>query len=249
MVQDLVRMVSSVNDTAAELSKGASEISKGNAELRARTETQAAALQNAASSMVEITSIVKNNAESAQKANQLAAGASTDAEAGGIVVSNAVVAMTAINTSSRKIASIISVIDDIAFQTNLLALNAAVEAARAGEQGRRFAVVASEVPVLAQRSSEAASEISELINDSVQKVNDGAELVDQSGQTLHKIVESIKKSQRLFPTSLSLATSNHWVYKKLTVLSGTLTRSLRKTHNWLTRLPTPAELWKSRPSI
>jgi methyl-accepting chemotaxis protein len=101
--------------------------------------------------------------------------------------------MADINDSSKKIADIIGVIDDIAFQTNLLALNAAVEAARAGEQGRGFAVVASEVRSLAGRSATAAKEIKELIQDSVRKVEDGSVLVTQSGQTLEKIVSSVKK--------------------------------------------------------
>lgn len=192
MVDKLGGIVSSVNGTAAELNKGASEISRGNAELHDRTETQAESLQNAASAMEQITSIVKNNAENVRKVSELATDASKHAEAGGVVVGNAVVAMTAISSSSHKIASIITVIDEIAFQTNLLALNAAVEAARAGEQGRGFAVVASEVRVLAQRSSQAASEISELIKDSVAKVNDGTELVDESGKTLNMIVDSVK---------------------------------------------------------
>jgi methyl-accepting chemotaxis protein len=101
--------------------------------------------------------------------------------------------MNAINQSSRKIADIIGVIDEIAFQTNLLALNAAVEAARAGEQGRGFAVVAGEVRKLAQRSADAAKEIKSLITDSVSKVERRRQLVEQSGQTLKEIVVAIKK--------------------------------------------------------
>ncbi|MEK7755702.1 MAG: methyl-accepting chemotaxis protein, partial [Planctomycetota bacterium] len=98
-----------------------------------------------------------------------------------------------INKSSKKIADIITVIDEIAFQTNLLALNAAVEAARAGEHGRGFAVVAAEVRNLAQRSASAAKEIKGLINESIQRVTDGGTLVDQSGKTLEEIVGSVKR--------------------------------------------------------
>ncbi len=115
------------------------------------------------------------------------------AEKGGTVVKHAVVAMEAITASSKKIAEIITTIDEIAFQTNLLALNAAVEAARAGEQGRGFAVVASEVRALAQRSAAASKEIKALITDSVAKVDEGSNLVTQSGATLAEIVASVKK--------------------------------------------------------
>ena len=115
------------------------------------------------------------------------------AEKGGQVVGEAVTAMTEINQSSKKIADIITTIDEIAFQTNLLALNAAVEAARAGEQGRGFAVVAAEVRNLAQRSATAAKEIKGLIQDSVAKVEAGSELVNKSGETLKEIVGSVKR--------------------------------------------------------
>ena len=98
-----------------------------------------------------------------------------------------------INTSSKKIADIITAIDEIAFQTNLLALNAAVEAARAGEQGRGFAVVAAEVRSLAQRSATAAKEIKALIQDSVRKVEAGSQMVNQSGDVLLEIVSSVKR--------------------------------------------------------
>jgi len=109
------------------------------------------------------------------------------------VVNRAVTAMDEINTSSAKIAEIISVIDEIAFQTNLLALNASVEAARAGDQGRGFSVVATEVRNLAQRSATAAKESKELIQSSVEKVRVGAELVHDSGEMLTEIVSSVKK--------------------------------------------------------
>ena len=143
--------------------------------------------------MEELTSTVKQNAENAKQANQLAIGASAVAVKGGAVVSNVVGTMSSINESSKKIVDIISVIDGIAFQTNILALNAAVEAARAGEQGRGFAVVASEVRNLAQRSAAAAKDIKALIGDSVDKVGAGTRLVDEAGKTMEEIVSSIKR--------------------------------------------------------
>ncbi len=143
--------------------------------------------------MEELTSTVKQNAENAKQANQLAAGASQVAVKGGAVVSQVVDTMASINASSKKIVDIISVIDGIAFQTNILALNAAVEAARAGEQGRGFAVVATEVRNLAQRSAAAAKEIKELISDSVSKVENGTQLVDEAGKTMEEIVTSVKR--------------------------------------------------------
>jgi methyl-accepting chemotaxis protein len=136
---------------------------------------------------------VKQNADSAREANQLAAAASDVARKGGEVVSQVVGTMGEINSSASKIADIIGVIDGIAFQTNILALNAAVEAARAGEQGRGFAVVASEVRNLAQRSAAAAKEIKTLIGDSVEKIGRGSKLVGQAGVTMEEVVDSVKR--------------------------------------------------------
>jgi methyl-accepting chemotaxis protein len=136
---------------------------------------------------------VKNNAENAKQANQLAAAASGVAIRGGDVVGQVVTTMSAINASAKKIEDIISVIDGIAFQTNILALNAAVEAARAGEQGRGFAVVAGEVRNLAQRSATAAKEIKELIADSVNKTAEGTTQVENAGKTMQEIVSSVQR--------------------------------------------------------
>lgn len=191
--ESLGQMVRQIKVAASSVHRGAEEISQGNANLSQRTEEQSSSLEETASSMEEMTSTVKQNADNAGQANQLATAARDQAEKGGAVVGKAVSAMTEINESSKKIADIIGVIDEIAFQTNLLALNAAVEAARAGEQGRGFAVVATEVRSLAGRSATAAKEIKDLIQDSVRKVEDGSALVTQSGQTLEQIVASVKK--------------------------------------------------------
>jgi methyl-accepting chemotaxis protein len=193
LTENMAAVVSQVKRAAEEVSRGADEISQGNGNLSQRTEAQASSLEETASSMEEMTSTVKHNADNATQANQLAVEAREHAAQGGAVVAKAVQAMSEINQSSKKIADIIGVIDEIAFQTNLLALNAAVEAARAGEQGRGFAVVATEVRNLASRSATAAKEIKSLIQDSVRKVDEGSNLVTRSGTTLEQIVASVKR--------------------------------------------------------
>jgi methyl-accepting chemotaxis protein len=140
-IERLTNVIAEINNGANAVLNGSCEIAQGNNNLSQRTEEQAASLEETASNMEQMTTTVRQNADNAQCANQLAAGAREQAERGGQVVSNAVSAMSEITASSKKIADIIGVIDEIAFQTNLLALNAAVEAARAGEQGRGFAVV------------------------------------------------------------------------------------------------------------
>ena len=193
LLENMANIVLAMGRAAADVRVGAEEISRGNLDLSQRTEQQASSLEETAASMQQMTAIVKNNAENAAQANQLAAAARARAEKGGEVVGKAVVAMGEINEASAKIADIIGVIDEIAFQTNLLALNAAVEAARAGEQGRGFAVVAAEVRGLAARSAAAAKEIKSLIQDSVNKVTEGARLVDETGKALSEIVAGAQK--------------------------------------------------------
>ena len=192
MQNNLRSLISKIQISAVSISTGAQEIAAGNTDLSQRTEQQASSLEETASSMEEMASTVKQNAENAKQANLMAAEASNVANKGGEVVSQVVITMSDINTSSKKIVDIISVIDSIAFQTNILALNAAVEAARAGEQGRGFAVVAAEVRSLALRSASAAKEIKQLIGDSVEKVAIGTKQVQQAGETMEEIVLAVK---------------------------------------------------------
>ena len=192
MQTNLRHLIAQIQVSAESINNGAQEISAGNTNLSQRTEEQASSLEETASSMEQMASTVKQNAENAKQANIMANEASAIALKGGQAVDQVVRTMADINTSSKKIVDIISVIDGIAFQTNILALNAAVEAARAGEQGRGFAVVATEVRSLAQRSATAAKEIKHLISDSVEKVQGGTKQVEAAGETMEEIVMAVK---------------------------------------------------------
>ena len=193
MDQSLVQIVTNVRQGSDAIATATTQIATGNLDLSGRTEEQASALEQTTAAMHELSGTVAQNYESGKQASALAETAVQVAMRGGKVVAEVVDTMEAINTSSRKIADIIGIIDSIAFQTNILALNAAVEAARAGEQGRGFAVVASEVRALAGRSADAAREIKGLIAESVGNVSNGSTQVEKAGSTMDEIVVSVRR--------------------------------------------------------
>jgi methyl-accepting chemotaxis protein len=206
MRDGLQHLVGDIRVCADSIQLASTEVASGNADLSQRTELAAGNLQQTSSSLEELTGAVRQSAESAHEANQLAISASTAAQRGSQVVEQVVSNMSEIAASSRKISDIIGVIDGIAFQTNLLALNAAVEAARAGEQGRGFAVVAGEVRNLAQRAAGAAREIKSLINNSVDRVESGARLVGDAGGSMAEIMAAVQRVTNVISVVTSAAT-------------------------------------------
>ncbi|WEF32049.1 methyl-accepting chemotaxis protein [Pseudoduganella chitinolytica] len=193
MNNNLIATIRDVRVNVETMAVATRQIAAGNADLSGRTESQAASLEETASSVDEFSSTVKANADNSLQANTLALAASSVAEQGGAIVAEVITTMDEINNSSKQVVDIIALIEGIAFQTNILALNAAVEAARAGEQGRGFAVVAGEVRNLAQRSSLAAKDIKQLIEVSVSKVGTGMERAHRAGATMEQVVTSVKQ--------------------------------------------------------
>ncbi len=195
--QRLAGLVHSLHASSDSVLSGAHEVLTGSQALAERTSEQVIALQQTASSMSQITGIVRQNSEVTEQASRLAMTAARTAESGGRDVEQSIELMQELAASSQKINDIIQVIDSIAFQTNILALNASVEAARAGEQGRGFAVVANEVRTLASRSADSASEIRQLIEEISSKINDGARQAAHSGESIRATVESINRLSSL----------------------------------------------------
>ncbi len=190
-VEGLEGAMVAVVSAVAQLNAGAGGIADAAHDLSRRSEAQAASLEETAAALDEITATVRKTATGAQEAYRAVSEAQSEASRSREVVASAVEAIGGIEVSSRQVAQIITVIDEIAFQTNLLALNAGVEAARAGEAGRGFAVVAQEVRALAQRSAEAAKEIKTHIADSERQVEAGVSLVGAAGDTLQRIAGQV----------------------------------------------------------
>lgn len=190
MVTSLGSLMKRVKENAAQLESSASQISDASQSLSQGATESSASLEEISASMAEIDSQTKINADNAALANSIAAKTRDSAEKGNDKMAQMMRAMEEIKDSSKNIAKIIKVIDEIAFQTNLLSLNAAVEAARAGKHGKGFAVVADEVRNLATRSAKAAQETSDMIAHSLKSVDSGYDIAKVTEVALEDIVQS-----------------------------------------------------------
>jgi PAS domain S-box-containing protein len=182
-----------VLQTAEVVAIKAEEIEDAAQDLALRSAEQSATVEATASTLHAVSTAISASADTATQASSLVIATRQRAEEASTVVTRTVEAMAGIETSSREISDIVSLIDGIAFQTNLLALNAGVEAARAGDAGRGFAVVASEVRALAQRSADAARDIKGRIAGSAQQVAGGVLLVTETGLALTRIAQGVEE--------------------------------------------------------
>jgi len=206
----LVDVIEGLRASAGRTLEFVSQLNEMSGKVNDMSSSQASAIQETASTLDEVSQMVKMSAQNANNSVDISSKSEGSANTGKQIVAKVVAAMNGIKDSNeniltttsegnQKINEIVSVINeisektkvinDIVFQTKLLSFNASVEAARAGEHGKGFAVVAEEVGNLAQMSGKAAEEIGEILGESISRVEN---IVTENQSAIEKIMVTSK---------------------------------------------------------
>ena len=191
LVQSNDFMFARIIEIAMSVATASQNIANASQTLADTASKQVVAINELNSSTDETRELVRQNGVEVQHATDLSHSILQDMQDSNAKMGLLVESVDEINKSSRKIANVIKLIDDIAFQTNILALNAAVEAARAGEAGKGFAVVADEVRVLALKSADAANESKQLIEATMRATKDGSQTSSEAFETFQHVVDDL----------------------------------------------------------
>lgn len=192
-VNPIRQIIDTLGQNAEQFLVMSAQISSASQTLALDSSMQAASIREMSVSVEKISSIINQNADNLNLANNIMQNAGNGVETAGSYMSELTDSMKKISESGKQTLKIVKTIDEIAFQTNLLALNAAIEAARAGETGAGFAVVADEVRSLAKRTSDAAKNTSDLIENTVKRIQDGSGLVIKTDESFAEVADTYAK--------------------------------------------------------
>ncbi len=213
LYKQLLNVIEGLRSSAGRTFNFVNQLNEMSGKVNEMSSGQASAIQETASTLDEVSQMVKMSAQNANNSVEISSKSEKGANHGKTVVLEVVNAMNEIKNSNeevldstsegnKKISEIVTVINmisektkvinDIVFQTKLLSFNASVEAARAGEHGKGFAVVAEEVGNLAQMSGKAAQEISDILDESVSRVEN---IVKDNQSSIESIM--IKSKQKI----------------------------------------------------
>ncbi len=193
-IDALRTLVTTINNTASEVSQSTEKTQQTASELAAASSKQASEIASASAAVTDMAEYMSAVSNDADNSAQVAQKSVDIAQKGAQVVHNTISSMENIREtiqetskrikrlgeSSQEIGDIVGLITEIADQTNILALNAAIQASTAGDAGRGFAVVADEVQRLAERAGNATKQIEGLVNTIQADTNEAVKSMEMS---------------------------------------------------------------------